>query len=412
MNFLQFFIANKKILLFGVLLTFFSGFGQTFLLSLYIPHIITEFKISQSLFSTIYATATMCSGLTIVFAGKLIDRKPLMKFSIIVITGIIAANIFAGLTLNLVMIFIAIFMLRFFGQGLLSHTSMTSMGRYFNHTRGKALSIAQLGYPIAEAIFPITIVSLIMAYGWRESFLISAGFMALTLLPIAWFLIRDFDKSKIKESIPVLAKHKESARVIDKIWSQKEIIRDLNFYTFAPTVFIVGFTLTSLFFFQTYIATVKGWTFEWMALSISAYAIASFSFSILSGALIDRFSAKTVFPFLLLPLALGLLILNYFTHPMAAMIFWFLTGITAGSNPTTGNALYAETYGVKNLGSIRSIFTFVMISSTAAGPVFYSLLLDKGFHYSQVHLLIIGAIAFNIVFVLWGFKRRRSMSIQ
>jgi MFS family permease len=151
-----------------------------------------------------------------------------------------------------------------------------------------------------------------------------------------------------------------------------------------------------LFFFQTHIATAKGWTFEWMALSISAYAVASFSFSIITGMLIDKFSARTIFPFLLLPLVSGLIILNIFQHPFAAMAFWFLTGITAGANSTTGNALYAETYGVNNLGSIRSMFTFVMISSTAAGPVIYSLVLENGFHYSQMHMMIVAIITLNI----------------
>lgn len=406
MNFVKLFVSNKKILVFGVLLTFYSGFGQTFLLSLYIPEIIKDFNISQSLFSTIYAAATLCSGLTIIFAGKIIDRVKLFSFTFWVIAGIIAANIFMGLSVNLVMIFLAIFMIRFFGQGLLSHTAITSMGRFFNHSRGKALSIAQLGYPLAEAIFPITVVSLIMAYGWRESFFISAAFIALTLFPIAWFLIRNFDQSKIKEAPTTKLKRPQSLSD-DKVWRQKEIIRDWNFFIYAPTVFIVGFTLTALFFFQTFIANAKGWSLEWMALSISAYAIASFSFSILSGMIIDKFSARSIFPFLLFPAAAGLLVLILWDHPVAAIVFWFLTGISAGSNPTTGNALYAETYGVKNLGSIRSIFTFVMISSTAAGPLIYSLLLDNGFSFNHIHFLIIAVIAVNSIFILWRFRKHR-----
>jgi MFS family permease len=404
---IRFFLDNKRILLFGILLTFFSGFGQTFLLSLYIPHIVKEFNISQSLFSTIYAGATMCSGLMIVFTGKYIDRKTLTTFSVFVVTGFLVAHIIAGLSMNLVMIFVAVFMLRFFGQGLLSHTSMTAMGRFFDQARGKALSIAQLGYPLAEAIFPITVVSLIMAFGWRESFLISSAVIAIILLPGVWLLLKNFDRSKIREPLsasPIIRKHRAP---IEKSWSQKEILRDRNFYTFAPTVFIVGFTLTALFFFQTHIATAKGWTFEWMALSISAYAVASFSFSIITGMLIDRFSARTIFPFLLLPLVSGLIILNIFQHPFAAMAFWFLTGITAGANSTTGNALYAETYGVNNLGSIRSMFTFVMISSTAAGPVIYSLVLENGFHYSQMHMMIVAIITLNILFVIWRFQIRK-----
>jgi len=409
MNYFQFFKANTKILLFAIILTFYSGFGQTFLLSLYIPEIIADFKISQSLFSTLYASATLASGFTIIFAGKIIDRINLMRFAMIVVGGFIVAHLVAGLSVNLIMVFISIFMLRFFGQGLLTHTSMTAMGRYFSYSRGKALSIAYLGFPLAEAIFPITIVSLIAVFGWRESFLVSGLFIALSLIPIVWLLLKNFNTSNIREYKASKKGKTDIAPKAEKTWRQKEIIRDLNFYIYAPTVFIVGFTLTSLFFFQTFIADFKGWSVEWMALSITAYAIGSFGFSIITGPLIDRFSARTLFPFILLPMALGLMVLSVFNHPVAAVIFWLLTGISAGANPTTGNSLYAETYGVKSLGSIRSIFTFVMVSSTAAGPVVYSNLLNLGVNYNQVHYMVTAIILANMLFIIWGFRKQKKM---
>lgn len=409
MDYLNFFRANSKILLFAVILTLYSGFGQTFILSLYIPEIIADFQINQSLYSRIFAGATLLSGITIIFAGKIIDRISLKKFTILVITGIILANLVAGLSRNLIVLFLAIFLLRFFGQGMLSHTAMTSMGRYFLRARGKALSIAYLGFPLAEALLPIAIVSLILAFGWRETFLISAVFIFITLFPLVFFLLRNFDPKKIKEGpASSYAKTQEKTNPEhDKIWAQRDIVRTFNFYIFAPTVFIVGFTLTALFFYQTFIAAYKGWTLEWMALNITAYAIASFVFSILAGPLTDKFSARKLFPLILLPLILGLLVLIFFSHPLATPVYWFLVGVTAGINPTISNALYAETYGVKNLGSIRSIFTFVMVASTAMGPVTYSFLLDKKFTFDHIHLLLIGVILLNILFIIISLSKKR-----
>ncbi len=405
-NYYRFFIANRNILLFAILLTFFSGFGQTFLLSLYIPEIIKDFEISAGLYSSIYAIATLCSGFTIIFAGRYIDRMPLMKFTMLVVAGIIAANLMAGLSLNLVMLFLAIFMLRFFGQGLLSHTSMTAMGRYFSRSRGKALSIAYLGFPLAEALFPIAIVTIILAVGWRESFLLSALFIFASLIPLVILLLRNFDPKKVQEVAETKheAKHPQESQ---KVWAQREIVKTLEFYIFAPTVFIVGFTLTALFFFQTFIASYKGWTIEWMALNITAYAISSFVFSILAGPLTDRFTARKLFPFILVPFVMGLLVLIFGSHPLAATLYWALVGVTAGTNPTISNALYAETYGVKSLGSIRSIFTFVMVVSTALGPVSYSFLIGHNWTYDHIHLALIGVIVLNILFILLAFRKTK-----
>lgn len=408
MNYYRLFTSNIKIMLFAILLTLYSGFGQTFVLSLYIPAIIEDFAISSTLFSSIYAAATICSGFTMIFAGKLIDRVSLIRFALVVVLGIITANLVAGLTLNLFMLFLAFFLLRFFGQGLLSHTSMTSMGRYFSYARGKALSIAYLGFPLAEAILPVTIITLILVVGWRETFFLSAIFILLTLLPLVWYLIKDFDKSKVVESAEITRRKVATDNQPDKEWTQKEIIRNRYFYIFAPTAFINGFSLTALFFFQVFIAEFKGWSAGWMAFSISAYAVSSFFFSIFAGPLVDRFTSRKVFPFVLLPMALGLLVLIFFDHPSAALLFWFLAGITAGANPTTSNALYAETYGVKNLGSIRSIFTFVMIISTAAGPVVYSFLTDQGFTYNHIHLLLTGIIFLNFLYILWGLSWQKA----
>lgn len=291
-------------------------------------------------------------------------------------------------------------MLRFFGQGLLSHTSMTAMGRYFNRARGKALSIAYLGFPMAEALLPIAIVLSIAWIGWRESFLLNSVFILVALFPLVFFLLRNFNPANIKEDTEGEPTHLTNQNNQDRAWAQREIVRTSWFYIFAPTVFIVGFTLTALFFYQTYIADFKGWRTEWMALNITAYAISSFVFSILAGPLTDRFSARKLFPLILSPMVLGLLVLIFFRHPIATPVYWFLVGITAGINPTISNALYAETFGVKSLGSIRSIFTFVMVASTAAGPVTYSFMLDRGFNFNHIHWMVIAVILANIFFIL------------
>jgi MFS family permease len=400
-------------LVFGILLTFFSGFGQTFLLSVYIPELIREFKLSPGFFSTLYASATLCSGLTLIFAGRIIDRVPLKKFTLWVIVGIFCANIVAGFTLNLIMLFLAIFMLRFFGQGLLSHTSMTAMGRYFSKARGKALSIAVLGYPLSETLMPIAALTAIMVFGWRESFIISAFISIGLFLPLVIFLLRNFDKKKIKEDISrSTVPNIPLSTELHKHWSQKQIIRNNRFYIFAPTIFIMGFVQTALFFFQTFIADFKGWSLEWMTLNITAYAVSSSVCSILAGPLTDRFSAIRLFPTILIPMVLGLMVLGLFDHPATATAFWFLVGISGGMNPTISNALYAETYGTKNLGSVRSVFSFVMIISTAVGPVLYSFLLENNFNFNHIHLLLSAAITLNIVMVFFAVKYLRKKSTQ
>ncbi len=409
MNYYQFFISNWKILLFAIVFTFFSGFGQTFLLSLYIPSFLKEFNINHTVYSTLYAAATLLSGFTIIFAGKIIDRVKLKAFAFTVVAGIVFANLFASFVFNLFTLFIAIFLLRFFGQGLLSHTSMTAMGRYFSKARGKALSVAYLGFPLAEAIFPIAIISTITVIGWRQSFQASAIAIIAVLLPLAYLLLRNFSREDVKENLSIDDGNKLNEENLNqKIWSQKEILRTSIFYLLAPTVFITGFMLTALFFFQTFIAEYKGWSVEWMALNITAYAIFSFVFSLAAGPITDKYTARKVFPFVLLPMAVGLTFLILLSSPIATTLFWSFVGISAGLNPTVSNAIYAEEYGTLSLGGVRSLFTFVMVASTAFGPIVYSLLLDSGLTFNSIHLLIIGFIVINVIMLIFSLKGEKN----
>ncbi|MFO7977970.1 MAG: MFS transporter [Bacteroidales bacterium] len=405
MNYIALFKHNRKILLFGMLLTLFSSFGQTFVLSLYIPWFLETFDLTRSFYSGLYAVATLGSAATLIFAGKRIDTIPLPRFTAFVIGGIVMACVLAGIAVNVVMLFFAIYMLRLFGQGLLSHTSTTTVSRFFHRARGKALSVAFLGFPIGEGLFPVMIVSTILWIGWRYTLLASAGIILLVLVPLTIYLMRGFLNKPVVEGDEPLATGSKQPAKEEPVWLQKQIIRSPYFFLYAPTVFMVGFMMTSLFFYQTFIADFKGWTVEWMAGTILAYAISSFLTSIAAGPLIDKYSAARLFPFTLFPMAIGLLVLISSSSPAITPVYWLLVGITAGLNSPLVSALYAETYGTRSLGAVRSIFTFVMVVSTALGPVVYSFFLESGFTFNHIHWGVIGVILLNALFVrLYGRK--------
>ena len=76
---------NKKVLIFGFIFTFFSSFGQSFFLGLFNPSIREELDITHGQFGTIYAVATICSSVFLIWFGKKIDEFKLFNYSLIVI---------------------------------------------------------------------------------------------------------------------------------------------------------------------------------------------------------------------------------------------------------------------------------------------------------------------------------------
>ncbi len=405
-NYLQLYRANPRILSLGILLVFFSSFGQTFVVSLYIPDFMEAFGISASGFSSLYALATLSSAATLIFVGKKIDHIPLKRFALFVVSGIFLACLLAAASWNLVVLFFGIYTLRLFGQGLLMHTAMTTMSRYFTRARGKSLSIAALGFPMGEAIFPVLVASSIGLLGWRETLVLSAVLIGTVLIPFTAFSLSRIRRERIYEGqSDAEVRQASEEEQSQKLWKQREVFRTPWFYIFAPTVFLVGFLQTNLFFFQTFIADEKGWSTEWMAGSITAYAASSIVMSMIAGPLIDRFSARRVFPFMLLPLAAGLVVLSIGTHPVTTPLYWLLVGFTGGMNSPVTSSLYAEIFGTRSLGTVRSLFTFVMVVSTALGPVVYSFFLDRGASFNQIHYVVMGVIIINMLFILLRMRK-------
>lgn len=89
-KYLRFARCEARPLGFGINFTFLSSFGQTFLLSLFVPHFIEVFDLTKASFGTLYSALTLTSALAIPLLGGWIDRAPLRLYSFLVMAGIVA----------------------------------------------------------------------------------------------------------------------------------------------------------------------------------------------------------------------------------------------------------------------------------------------------------------------------------
>ena len=164
MPFIHFLRDNARWLAGGFLLTLFSSYGQTFYIALSSGGIREELGLSHGDFGWIYMLATLASAATIPFTGKLIDSMRIERYAIFVIVGLALSMLLLAHAHHVAILFIAIAALRMFGQGLMGHTAMTAMGRWFTLTRGKAVSTAALGHQLGESVMPISFVALAAAF--------------------------------------------------------------------------------------------------------------------------------------------------------------------------------------------------------------------------------------------------------
>ncbi|PTB93945.1 hypothetical protein C9994_12555 [Marivirga lumbricoides] len=380
----------------GFLFAYFSSFGQTFLISLYIPSIEELLGLSNAGMGSLYAGATVASALTLPYMGSRFDSMSLGKYMAMILGGLLIALLSLSISSNIVFVGISLYLMRLFGQGLMSHTAVSTMTRYFEKDRGKAIGIATTGHPFGEATLPVLITLCIGWLGWRGSLQLNALFVLLIIMPLVYFLYQKKKKQEVKTDSEISVKPSGI-----KNW---DILKHKAFLIIAPAVFTLGFTNTAIFFFQLKLGAAKGWSAAWVSSSLAAFAGASALGMFLAGPWVDKLSAKKLFPFILIPYLIGVLSLLITDAPFIYPVALAFMGFANGSGSTVKNALFAEIFGVGIIGKVRSLFVTVMVLSTALGPLFFGVLVDSGYTFDQVFLR--NAIGIFVV-ILISFRIRK-----
>jgi predicted MFS family arabinose efflux permease len=381
-----------KVILFGFIFTFFSSFGQSFFLGLFNSSIREALSITHGQFGSIYASATLLSSFILVWIGKKIDDLKILKFSLYVVALLSISSFLFSKISSIVFLFFAIFLMRLSGQGLMSHTATTTISRFFEKSRGRALSTTWLGLSLAEFILPLLIVFLLTIIEWR-SIWISISILIILILPIVSFLlVRDINL----DSRENLANEEIKIRKI-KQWKRFEVLKDYRFYIICLNMLAMPWIATGTFVYQSFISTSKDWGPYIIAQSFMVYSILSVVTLFFSGFLIDKFSSRKLLLYMNIPLLFSAVVLFYFNNPISSFVFLGLIGVSNGLANVLGSATWAEIYGVKYIGSIKALTTALMVFSTAFGTALFGILIDNDFSIEQIALVSVSYILIAII---------------
>ena len=373
---------SLKVIIFGFIFTFFSSFGQSFFLGLFNSSIRETLSITHGQFGSIYASATLLSSFLLIWVGKKIDDINIFRFALYVTLLLAFSCFFFSKISSIVFLFIAVFLMRFSGQGLMSHTATTTISRFFTKSRGKALSIGWFGLSTAEFILPVLIVYLLALTAWQNIWL-SISVLILFFLPfIAFALIKNLNFDSREDVNDQNFVEKEI-----KNWTRVEVLKDYRFYIVCLNMLAMPWIATGVFVYQSYITESKEWGEFVIAQSFMAYSVLSVITLLGSGFLIDKFTSRKLLIFMNIPLLISMLVLFYLDISISAFIFLGLIGISNGLANVLGSSTWAEIYGVKYIGSIKALTTALMVFSTAFGTALFGLLIDKGFTIEQIAVI-------------------------
>ncbi len=382
---------SLKVIIFGFIFTFFSCFGQSFFIGLFNSSIRETLSITHGQFGTIYASATLFSSLLLIWIGKKIDDVNVLKFAIFVTILLSFSSFLFSKTSSVAFLFVAIFLMRFSGQGLMSHTASTTISRYFTKSRGKALSIIWFGLSSAEFIMPVLIVYLLTLIVWQDLWVIFS-LIVLICLPLAsYILVKDVKLDTREGSQNKILKEENI-----KNWKRIEVLGDYRFYIVSLNMLAMPWIATGVFVYQSFVTNSKGWGEYTIAQSFMSYSIFSVITLIVAGYLIDKFTSRKLLIYMNIPLFLGTLVIIYFDAPQTAFLFLGLVGISNGLANLLGSSTWAEIYGVKYIGSIKALTTALMVFATAFGTALFGFFIDAGFSIEKIAFIAAIAIACSI----------------
>jgi MFS family permease len=356
----------------GFLLTYCSSFGQTFFVSASIAEWQVAFDLSHGEIGRLYMLATLASAICLPFLGRIVDVMPEHRTILLTMPVLAGATLLAAYAPNVVVLVGAIFLLRLFGQGMMTHIALTATGRWFVAQRGRAVSLVVLGHQGGEATLPLIFATIMLTFGYSAGWTFGAAFLLLVGLPFAYWA---FSTPRTPHS------HDEAAHALqsaERQWTRSDVLRDPIFWVLLTGVLAPPFIGTTIFYHQDYLTTVNGWPPRLFASSMSIMAVTTVIFALIAGALIDRFRASVVLPFFLLPLSFACFVLASSGSAITLIVTMLLLGVSYGFSSTLAGAVWPEIYGIRHLGAIRSVIVSAMVFATAAGPGLTGTLIDAG----------------------------------
>lgn len=405
-------------------MAFYSSLGQTYFISLFSAEIRAALSLTHGEFGTYYAIATTCSAITLLWLGKLADIMRVERLALLVVSALCLAAMLFSQVFNVITLIFGLYLLRLWGQGMTTHTHATAMARRYVAARGRALSIAMLGMNIAESVGPASIVALMAVVDWRTLWLGIPVILWLALAPNLRRLtkrtalqdgpgldgiVADQKNQDMAASAP--AASEDALYAGQRQWRRAEVLRDPRFWgALLGLQLVPNFTMTGLMFHQIHIASLKDVSMTQWSATYVVYAICAIAGGLITGQLVDRFTARRVAPHTMIPIILSCLILWLADGSWGVPLFFMAFGFGAGMPFTAHTALISELYGTRYLGEIKAIFMPAGVFASALSPMVMGMLIDRGFGLAtllglNMALAIMAHSSAMLTFALTGRRR-------
>ena len=399
----------------SALTVFFSGPGQTYSVSTFIDSYIQQFGWSRSMVSSMYSLGTLTAGLLMGFMGNLFDRKGHRIMTTFVAIGLSLACVWMSVVQNSVMLLGGFFLIRLFGQGSMSLSSVTLPLQWFSRRRGFVLSLVSIGGVISSAFIPPLNTWLINSLGWTEGWRIWALLLGVIMTPIAYLFIRNRpeDVGLSSDTLkPVESVRRDDATLKeDELWTLREALATRSFWLLLFCSAIPSAILTAMTFHHVSIMSQLGLSVELAAMILSFKALLRLPMMFLAGYVVDRVNPRLLMVASQSVLLIGISILYFANGVATAMAYGVVIGMMMGFHVVVSGVIWPHYYGRRSLASIRGVTMMVSVISSALGPLPFGLAFDIFGGYQEVLGLSLIFPALGVIAAFFAIKPNKRVGL-
>lgn len=379
--------------------------GQTMGISVFTDPLIGALDLTRVELSTAYMIGTILSAFALPRAGVICDRLGsrllaavsafMLAMVLLVLSRIDAISARAimitgwtGATVPFVVIAVAFFGLRFFGQGVLTVASNGMIMQWFEKRRGLANSISGTIVAFGFSGAPIILNLLVSNYGWRGAWVVMAAIIGVGFVILSLAFFRDKPESCGLLPDGVASKDEESFGEVRGVedYDVREAVRTLAFWVITLTIAMSAFYLTGLTFHLLSIFREAGFS-ESRALAIFLPAtVIAVSLHLVAGWLSDHIKIKY---FVIFMLTGQIISMGGFILLSSEASYWAIVignGMSNGMFGVLSAVTWPKYFGRKHLSSIMSRSMSLVVFSSALGPLVFgqSLAITGGYRVAGV----------------------------
>ena len=383
--------------------------GQTVVVSQFNTALRAALGLSNEALSLCYLIGTLAAAFPLTLVGRASDRIGPRRTAGLIVGAFCLGTLALTNATGAVTLTLGFFLVRFLGQGALGMLSSHVLALWFEQRLATVESIKHAVFSLGSAAAPAITLAMIGAFGWRHAYAIMGVAVALVLLPLIAFVLRDRPEEvgqHLDNEPPTAREHdREENDPADgpsgeADFTLGEALRTRTCWLLIIPGMLSGLVGTAMLFHMQPLLVEAGVRdpIDSGAVAVSTWAVALFIGLTTGGPAADRVPPRVILPLSPLGITASCLLMFVASEPWHAAAAMGIYGVSQGWGMAAAGPAIARFFGRPHHGAIRGFVTSAMVGGTATGPYLFTLV-GGWLGTSEEITLIRGLLAFAAVAV-------------